>query len=79
MQFIKDYNGSTTAVIIPISEWHSITEKHKDLKQLEKGQLPVSQKNIKPSDLAGTLSEEGYLALNKHINEARNEWDRNTF
>lgn len=75
LQFIKDNAGSTTAVIIPIDEWRFITTKHKDLKALEQGKTDEVTKKLKPSDLAGTLSEEGYEAINEHIKQARNEWD----
>ena len=79
MQFIKDHSGITTAVLIPIEEWKSITIKHEDLKELEKGKLALPKGKMQASDFAGTLSEEGYTALNEHIKQARNEWDRNTF
>ena len=36
MQYIKDDSGQTTAVIIPIAEWKDITNKHQDLKEMEK-------------------------------------------
>ncbi len=78
MQFIKDHSGITTAVLIPIEEWKSITIKHQDLKELENGKLPVSKDKLQPSDFGGTLSPEGYAALNEHLKQARSEWDRNT-
>ncbi len=74
MQYIKDDSGQTTAVIIPIAEWKDITNKHQDLKELEKKQAPGK---MKPSDFSGTLSQEGYKAINDHIEQARKEWDRN--
>ncbi len=73
MQYIQDDSGQTTAVIIPIEVWKDITNKHQDLKKLEK----QAQKTMKPSDFAGTLSQEGYKAINDHIEQARKEWDRN--
>lgn len=45
MQYIKDNNGNTTAVVIPIEEWKQITEKHQDLKQLEQRQTAKPEKN----------------------------------
>jgi len=74
LQYIHDDIGQTTAVIIPIAEWEDITNRHQDLKDLEKKQVPA--KKMRHSDFAGTLSKEGYQALNEHIKEARKEWDR---
>jgi len=74
MQYIQDESGQTTAVIIPIAEWKDITSRHEDLKELSKKQEPDKIK--KPSDFAGTLSQEGYQAINEHILQARKEWDR---
>lgn len=79
MQFIQDNSGLVTAVIIPIEEWRNITSKHQDLKQLEQRQNPEPVKEIQPSDFAGTLSDEGYQAINEHIQQIRNDWDRHTF
>lgn len=41
LQYIQDFNGATTAVIVPIEEWNKITEKYKDIEE-----LPEWQKNI---------------------------------
>jgi hypothetical protein len=41
LQYIQDYNGVTTAVVVPIAEWNRITEKYNDLED-----LPQWQKNI---------------------------------
>jgi len=76
LQYISDNTGNHTAVVIPINEWKLLTSKHEDLKQLELPQKNNAEK--KPSDFAGVLSEEGYQALNDHIQKARNEWDRDT-
>ena len=76
IQYIQDNNGLTTAVVIPIDEWKDITNKHEDLKELEK---KTASNKMKPSDFAGTLSNEGYMAINEHIKQARNEWDRDTY
>ncbi len=78
MQYIKDNSGNTTAVIIPINEWKQIITKYQDLKQLEQPQAAKPEK-MKPSDFAGTLSEEGYQAINEHIKQVRNEWERDTY
>lgn len=78
MQYIKDTNGTTTAVVIPIEEWKQMTAKYQDSKQLEQRQTAKSERKTKPTDYAGILSEEAYQALSKHIKQARNEWDRDT-
>ncbi len=41
LQYLKDNNGNTTAVVIPIEEWNKFTEKYNDLEG-----LPQWQKNI---------------------------------
>ncbi len=41
LQYIQDFNGATTAVIVPIEEWNKITEKYSDVED-----LPQWQKNI---------------------------------
>lgn len=79
LQYVQDTGGKTTAVIIPIEEWKLIVSKHDDLKLLEESKKTVKRNNIKPSDLAGSLSEESYHALNEHIKQSRNEWDREIF
>jgi hypothetical protein len=41
LQYIQDFNGATTAVIVPIEEWNKITEKFIGMEE-----LPQWQKNI---------------------------------
>ena len=41
LQYIQDFNGATTAVIVPIEEWNKITEKYSGLEE-----LPQWQKDI---------------------------------
>ncbi len=41
LQYLRDNNGNTTAVVVPIEEWNRFTEKYKDLEE-----LPQWQKNI---------------------------------
>ena len=36
LQYISDTDGRQTAVIIPIQDWHDLTAKHQDLRDLEK-------------------------------------------
>lgn len=78
MQYIKDNNSTTTAVVIPVSEWKQIIIKHQALSQLEEGQIVMPEKKMKPSDFAGSLSEEAYQEITEHIKQAQNEWDRDT-
>lgn len=48
LQYLKDNNGNTTAVVIPIEEWNKFTEKYSDLEE-----LPQWQKNIIDQRLDG--------------------------
>ena len=73
LQYLKDSSGITTAVVIPIEDWQKITDKYADLSELEKG----SHSRQKPSELAGTLSTEGYAVLSREVKNARGEWERN--
>lgn len=81
LQYLTDYSGRNTAVVIPISEWEGIVSKHADLKSLE--DQPVGQ-NLSPkkytmADFAGTLSKEAGEALQQYVQQSRDEWDsRNT-
>jgi len=34
LQYLSDYSGKPTAIVIPISEWEGIVQKHADLKEL---------------------------------------------
>ncbi len=72
LQYLKNDNGETTAVLIPIEEWKAITQKHGDLALLEK---PVAVKHKKASDFKGTLSPELAEALQKHVRQSREQWD----
>lgn len=47
LQYIQDFNGTTTAVIMPIEEWNKITEKYSNLEE-----LPLWQTNIIDQRLA---------------------------
>lgn len=46
LQFIHDYNGVTTGVIIPIEEWNRITEKYTDLEELPTWQKDLIDKRL---------------------------------
>lgn len=73
LQYISDNEGNPTAVLIPISEWKLITNRHEDLKLLE--QKPSKQNNRKPSDYAGTLPADIAEEMQKHIKKSRQDWD----
>ena len=77
LQYRSDYTGKHTAVVIPISEWETIVRKYGDLKLLEQGS---SKEKVLPQytmgDFAGTLPVDRADALLKHVEQSRNEWDR---
>jgi hypothetical protein len=75
LQYISDEAGNHTAVIIPIAEWNNITAKHEDLKELT--EEPKKENKKKPSDFAGTLTNEEAEKFHKYLKQARSEWDRN--
>ena len=74
LQCLSDNLGKPTAVVIPLAEWNSITEKYKDLKILEKKDL---LKKRKPSDFVGCISKETAEKMVLDIENSRNEWERN--
>ncbi len=78
LQYISDYTGKHTAVVIPISEWENIVRKHADLKLLEQ---ESSKESALPGqytmgDFAGILAPDRADALLKHVEQSRSEWDR---
>ncbi len=46
---------------------------------IDEPQQPKKRDKLKPSEFAGKLSEEGYDALQKHVQQSRDEWNRNSF
>ena len=78
LQYISDYTGRHTAVIIPISEWESIVRKYADLKLLEQESSleKESSDKYKMGDFAGILTPDKADALLQHVEQSRNEWDR---
>jgi putative addiction module component (TIGR02574 family) len=38
LQYVHDNNGDTTAVLIPIDEWHELTDKHGYPQELSQAQ-----------------------------------------
>lgn len=74
LQYLKDKNNNTTAVVIPISDWERIVKIHQDIVLLLKPK-PKTVKKMKPSDYRGCISSETADKLNAHIKESRNEWN----
>lgn len=78
LQYLSDYTGKHTAVVIPIIEWEAIISKHSDLKSLEQEpSKDISVKKYTMGDFKGILSSESADELLKHVEQSRNEWDRN--
>ncbi len=75
LQYLKDNNGTTTAVVISISDWEKITRKHQDINLMIEVKTTNSQKS-KPSDFFGTLTKEDGEKMQAHITKSRNEWER---
>jgi hypothetical protein len=74
LQYLSDYTGKHTAVVIPITEWEAIISKHSDLKSLEQDfpkDVPVKKYTM--GDFKGILSPESADELLKHVEQSRNE------
>lgn len=69
VQYISDTQGRHTAVVIPIEEWNSLTEKYQELKEPETPRK-------KPSDFVGVLSPETARQMITDIEQSRDEWER---
>lgn len=73
LQYLKDDNNNTTAVVVPIGDWEKITQIHQDINL-----MLIPKKNtdtkIKPSDYRGCISKETADKLNAHVEQSRNEW-----
>ena len=78
LHYISDYTGKHTAVVIPISEWETIVRKYADLKLLEQESSKEKALTDKYTmgDFAGILTPDRADALLKHVEQSRNEWDR---
>ena len=79
LQVIQDGYGKNTGVFIPITgvfipinDWHTIVQKHEDLKALVNIE-PEPRKKL--SGLAGKLSHETAAAMQAYVTESRNEWE----
>ena len=78
LQYLSDYTGKHTAVVIPITEWEAIVSKHADLRSLEQDAHKPAPRKYTMGDFAGILSSEKADALLKHVEQSRNEWDRDS-
>jgi hypothetical protein len=72
LQLIQDENRKDTGVFVPINEWNEIVKTHGDLKALISGSIKPKRKL---SELAGSLSSETAAAMQKYVEESRNEWE----
>jgi hypothetical protein len=77
LQYLKDDNNTTTAVVIPISDWEEITRTHQDINLMIEVKTTNVQK-LKPSDFFGTLTKEDGERMQAHVTKSRNEWERNS-
>lgn len=78
LQYISDYTGKHTAVVIPISEWENILRKYAELRDLEVelSKDKASSGQYTMGDFSGILAPERADALLKHVEQSRSEWDR---
>lgn len=74
IQYMADYAGEPTAVVIPINEWEKLVKKHADLKELNP---PITGKKYIPlmKEFENLLSKEEGESLLKHVEQSRNEWN----
>jgi hypothetical protein len=73
LQYISDNLGNHTAVIIPITEWNSITAQHEDLKKMIEKKIPQTNN---ASRFKGLLTSEEAEKYDQYLKQARSEWDR---
>jgi hypothetical protein len=80
LQYISDYSGNHTAVVIPIEQWNTLSNKYSELKSLEseaRDSQTVPQKYTM-SEFIGTLSSEVAEDLQTYTAKTRDEWERNS-
>ena len=70
LQIIQDGYGNSTGVFIPMNDWQTIVQKHKDLKSLVNIES-IPQKKL--SELVGTLSHKTAKEMQKYVSKSRNE------
>ncbi|MFN8257269.1 MAG: hypothetical protein U0W24_16355 [Bacteroidales bacterium] len=75
LQYILDKSGKTTAVVISINDWESLTQKYSEIKQIT--ELPGNKK--KPSEFADILTKEEAEKIQLYLTETRKQWDRDTY
>ena len=46
LQYIQDFNGATTAVIVPIEEWNKITEQFSNVEDLPQWQKDIIDQRL---------------------------------
>lgn len=72
LQIIHDGQGKMAGVFVPINDWQAIIQKHEDLKVL----VDIEPKHKKKlSALVGALSHQTVEAMQKHVEESRNQWE----
>lgn len=71
LQYLHDEGGNTTAVLVPIEEWEALTQGEGIKTHLDK----KSHQGKKATDFKGLLSPEVAEALQKHVQQSREEWD----
>ena len=78
LEYISDYTGKHTAVVIPISEWENIVRKYAELKglEMESPKQNALSGSYTMGDFAGILTSDRANMLLKLAEQSRNEWDR---
>jgi hypothetical protein len=71
-QYLQNDAGETTAVVIPIEDWKTITETYNDLANWGK---TTFKKNKKASDYKGLLSPTATEAFQQHVQQSREQWE----
>jgi len=80
LQYLSDYSGKPTAVVIPIADWKAMLSKYADLQSLNSAtdNNSLATKEYTMADFMGTISTKTANALSNHVEQSRNEWDRNS-
>ncbi len=72
LQYLKDSDNNTTAVVIPIRDWEQITQIHEDINLMLQHKTSAAKK-LRPSDYRGFISKETADKLNTLIEQSRNK------
>ncbi|CAN5778313.1 hypothetical protein BH24BAC1_BH24BAC1_01540 [soil metagenome] len=75
LQYILDETGKTTAVVVPIRDWERMAKKYEELR--ESDYIQPEKKGL--SAFIGRISPEEAERLQKHVEQSRNEWERDIF